>query len=140
MTRNVERKGEQIREVYRIMNSRKKKIITLVLCCVMMCMCITGCGAKSKSSSAKIKVNVWKSSMTLSNVTYYDFYNNEKISNYSGKCYAMSNSLTSTTISFSDEEGETRMACVDKPLADRPSEVKVYTSADKTNYETYKCE
>lgn len=120
------------------MKIKKIKIVSMILCCVIMCMCFSGCGAKS-GSSKKIKVNVIQSEIELINVSYYDFYNCEFVPNYSGECTVISNSLNSTEVWFEDEEGILRVACFDKTLSGKPKTVRIYKNYGKTSYDTYNC-
>ena len=120
---------------------KKKRIVTLMLCCLMLCFCLTGCGAKSSDGSKSIKVNIMNSKMTLKNVSYYDYLNNVKVNNYTGKdCAIMSNSYTTTEIIFYDRQGNLRVACVDKPFSNYPKKVKLYTNKKKTAYDMYEIE
>lgn len=120
------------------MKIKKTKIISTILCCVIMCMCFSGCGAKS-GSSKKITVNTINSTMKLTKVTYYDFYNWQSVPSYTGNCTVLSNTFNSTEVWFVDASGYTRVACLDKALSGTPSSVKVYTNSSKTTYDTYKC-
>lgn len=120
------------------MNIKKGKFGLVFLCVVMLCMCLAGCGGSNVSK--RISVNMLASTMTFTKVSYYDFNNEKYVSNYSGKCSVMSNTLTSTEIWFTDEDGETRAACVNTKLSERPKSVRVYTNEKKTKYDTYKCE
>lgn len=109
----------------------------MFLCCLIMCVCFSGCGGKS--GSKKITVNTLNSTMKLTKVNYYDFYNWQSVSNYSGNCAVWSNTLNSTEVWFTDEKGNLRVACLDKALSGTPSSVKVYTNSSMTTYDTYNC-
>lgn len=119
------------------MKFKKFKIIPVLFVCVMLCICLVGCGGSN--SSKKINVNTLASTMTLTKVSYYDFYNDVYVQSYSGKCSVISNTLTSTEIWFIDANGNTRVACVNTALSQKPSTVKVYTNSQKTTYDTYTC-
>lgn len=116
---------------------KKVKKILALCCCLVMCVLVVGC--QGKSGSKKIAVNLAKSEITLTKVSYYDFFENENVYSYTGKCYVISGSLNSTEIWFMDTNGETRVMCVDKKLSNKPSTVKVYKNKGKTSYDTYEC-
>lgn len=118
------------------MRKRTKKLV-IFLCCVISCLGLMGCGATSGNKS--IKINLLKSEMTLSHVNYYDFFNMEYVSDYSGTSYVPSNGLNSTEIIFLDASNTTRAVCVSEALKNKPATVDVYTNADKTTYDTYTC-
>ena len=120
------------------MKIKKIKIVSMILCCVIMCMCFSGCGAKS-GSSKKIKVNVYKSTVELTNVTYYDFYNYKLISSCDGEFDVISNSLNSTEVWLSDKSGNVSVVCLDKALSGTPKTVRIYKNSSMTSYDTYDC-
>lgn len=116
---------------------KKSKFIALFLCCMLLCLCLSGCGGDN--SKSYIQYDTGKSTMTLNKVTYYDFYSERLISNYSGKCTVISNSLNSTEVTFVDSNKKTRVACFNKALSTKPSSVRIYKNYLETTYETYKC-
>ena len=118
---------------------RKKRIKKLVisLCCVISCLGLMGCGASSGNKS--IAINSLKAEMTLTHVNYYDFFNEQYVSDYSGTSYVPSSGLSSTTILFLDVTNTTRTVCVNTPLQNKPATVNVYTNYAKTTYDTYVC-
>lgn len=121
------------------MKSKNTKLVSLLLCCIMICMIFTGCSGNN--GSKKVKVKTLTSEISLTKVDFYDFYNGKFVSNYSsGYCTVLSNSLNSKEVWFVDSAGITRTICTDKELAKKPKNVKVYTNSGKTKYDTYNCE
>lgn len=125
---------------------RTKKIILLFLCCILLCITMTGCKAKSSGSSGSgsnkkgISVNAGTGMISLKKVNFYDFFNEVSVKSYTGSGYAPSNTLNTTEIVYSGNDGTTRVICVNKKLSEKPSKVKVYTNAKKTKFDTYSCE
>ena len=115
-----------------------KKLSLLCICFVLLGTMLTGC--KGKSDKKSVSVNVWSSSVTFSKVNFYDFRNDKIVKNYSQKCYALSNSLSSKELWIQENNtGNVKAICVDKALSKKPSKVKMYTNSKKTSYDTYSC-
>lgn len=120
---------------------KKMKKFLVLFCCLAMCLLVVGCQGSSGSSKKNVKFNLLTSEIKLTKVTYYDFYNEKKVSNYSGNWDSViSESLNSTEIWFLDKDGETRAICTNKVLSSKPDSIRVYTNASKSKYDTYSCE
>lgn len=116
---------------------KKIKKLVIFLSCVISCLGLMGCGGTSGNKS--IAIDKIRSEMTLNHVNYYDFYNLQYVSDYSGTSYVPSNGLDSTEIIFLDATGTTRAVCINKSFKYKPATVDVYTNAEKTTYDTYTC-
>lgn len=119
-----------------IMKKRTKRLVTL-LCLIIACFGLVGCGASSGSKS--IGVNGLTGEVTLTNVNFYDFLNNQYFSSYSGKVAVPSGGLKHKQIPIIDGNGIARQINVNTPLSKSPKEVKVYTNSSMTSYDTYTC-
>lgn len=115
---------------------RMRKFLVLI-CCMAMCVLVVGCEGESGGKS--IDVNLLKGIIYMEDVTYYDFFNNCEVKEYTGECTSLSGKLGSTAIWVCDEEGITRTIQVDKALSNKPKSIKLYKSEDKKLFDTYKC-
>lgn len=108
----------------------------------------TGC-SKNNDSDTKIKdvnygkgvkkiyANLLKEYAIFTNVTFYDFWNDKKITSYNGEVTLEASSYGSTELYILTDDDELRCISTDVALNTFPSSFKLYTNYTKSIYDTY---
>lgn len=121
---------------------RHRKAETLFMGIIMGVVLCTGCGKEVKEvnygkGTRKIYVNLLKEYANFTNVAFYDYYNDRKVTSCNGKIYIEGSSYSSTELHISTEKGNTYWISTDKALNEFPSSFKLYTNYAKSTFDTY---
>lgn len=117
---------------------------TICFFCIILLLSamVVGCSKNEsyiyQSNNKSIKVEPQKDRLYFTNVAFYDFHNDKKVSSLSGAMALMSNSINTTEVLVM-RDGEDNIYCIktDVKISSKPSSFKVYTDSSKKSYDIY---
>ncbi|MBD5158137.1 MAG: hypothetical protein HDT13_10970 [Butyrivibrio sp.] len=127
-----------------------KRSAAIFLGILMTLSLYTGCSKDNNSDSdtkindvsygkgvKKIYANLIKEYAIFTNVAFYDFISNKKISSHSGKVTLEASTYASTELYILAEDGNEYWLSTNVALNKFPSSFRLYTNYEKTAYDTY---